>query len=181
MHAYGYTEETERFPIDYEVFILPYSLLFTSKPQSVCCWRKLSLGSSLSIFVKRSALASRWKYNKAHLNLLYLYRARNKITQLSIPTHAQLRHRLKFIKNHLKTPTCFGLRPSSGSYNVLAEDGRSPKHVGVFRWFLINFNLCRWSCACVGIDNWAHLMCLRNLSEECRVVLYMGHLSVAAV
>ena len=35
--------------------------------------------------------------------LLYLYRARNKITQLSIPTHAQLqRHRLKFIKNHLK-------------------------------------------------------------------------------
>ena len=42
-------------------------------------------------------------------------------TQLSIPTHAQLRHRLKFIKNHLKTPTCFGLRPSSGSYNVLAK------------------------------------------------------------
>ena len=32
--------------------------------------------------------------------LLYLHRARNKITQLSIPTHAQLqRHRLKFIKN----------------------------------------------------------------------------------
>ena len=31
--------------------------------------------------------------------LLYLYRARSKITQLSIPTHAQLqRHRLKFIK-----------------------------------------------------------------------------------
>ena len=23
-----------------------------------------------------------------------------------------------------------------------------------FRWFLINFNLWRWSCACVGIDNW---------------------------
>ena len=44
-------------------------------------------------------------------------------TQLSIPTHAQIqRHRLKFIKNHLKkTPTCFGLRPSSGSYNVLAK------------------------------------------------------------
>jgi len=54
--------------------------------------------------------------------LLYLYRARYKITQLSIPTHAQLqRQRLKFIKNHLKTPTCFGLRPSSGSYNVLAK------------------------------------------------------------
>ena len=53
--------------------------------------------------------------------LLYLYRARNKITQLSVLTHAQLRHRLKFIKNHLKTPTCFGLRPSSGSYNVLAK------------------------------------------------------------
>ena len=45
------------------------------------------------------------------------------ITQLSIPTHAQIqRHRLKFIKNHLKkTPTCFGLRPSSGSYNFLAK------------------------------------------------------------
>ena len=54
--------------------------------------------------------------------LLHLYRARNKITQLSIPTHAQLQcHRLKFIKNRLKTPTCFGLRPSSGSYNVLAK------------------------------------------------------------
>ena len=54
--------------------------------------------------------------------LLYLYCARNKITQLSIPTHAQLqRHRLKFIKNHLNTPTCFGLRPSSWSYNVLAK------------------------------------------------------------
>ena len=55
--------------------------------------------------------------------LLYLYRARNKITQLTIPTHAQLqRHRLKFIKNYIKkTPTCFGLRPSSGSYNVLAK------------------------------------------------------------
>jgi len=35
--------------------------------------------------------------------LLYLYRARNKITQLSVPIHEQLqRHRLKFIKNHLK-------------------------------------------------------------------------------
>jgi len=44
-------------------------------------------------------------------------------TQLSIPTHAQLQcHRLKFIKNRLKkTPTCFGLRPPSGSYNVLAK------------------------------------------------------------
>ena len=37
-----------------------------------------------------------------------LYRARNKITQLSIPTHAQLqRHRLKFIKNHLKNSYMF--------------------------------------------------------------------------
>ena len=44
------------------------------------------------------------------------------ITHLSIPRHAQLhRHRLKFIKTHLKIPTCFGLRPSSGSYNVLAK------------------------------------------------------------
>ena len=40
--------------------------------------------------------------------LLYLYRARNKITQLSIPTHAQLqRHRLKFIKNYLKNSYMF--------------------------------------------------------------------------
>jgi len=55
--------------------------------------------------------------------LLYLYRARNKITQLSVPTHAQLqRHRLKFIKNHLKNL----LRVS------VPEDGRRPKHVGVF-------------------------------------------------
>ena len=37
-------------------------------------------------------------YANVCLTLLYLYRARNKITQLSIPTHAQLqRHRLKFI------------------------------------------------------------------------------------
>ena len=40
--------------------------------------------------------------------LLYLYRARNKITQFSILTHAQLqRHRLKFIKNHLKNSYMF--------------------------------------------------------------------------
>ena len=43
-----------------------------------------------------------------NLSLLYLYRARNKITQLSIPTHAQLqRHRLKFIKNHIKNSYMF--------------------------------------------------------------------------
>ena len=41
-------------------------------------------------------------------SLLYLYRARNKITQLSTPTHAQFqRHRLKFIKNHLKNSYMF--------------------------------------------------------------------------
>jgi len=41
---------------------------------------------------------------------------------LSIATHAQLQsHRLKFIKNHLKTPTYFGLRSSSGIYNVLTK------------------------------------------------------------
>ena len=45
-------------------------------------------------------------------SLLYLYRARNKITQLSVPAHAQLqRHRLKFIKNHLKNSYMF--RPST--------------------------------------------------------------------
>ena len=55
---------------------------------------------------------------------MYLYRARNKITELSIPTHAQLQsHRLKFIylKSSKKTPTCFGLRTSSGSNNVLPK------------------------------------------------------------
>jgi len=25
------------------------------------------------------------------------------------------------LKNHIKTPTCFGLRPSSGSYNILVK------------------------------------------------------------
>jgi len=25
------------------------------------------------------------------------------------------------LENHIKTPTCFGLRPSSGSYNILAK------------------------------------------------------------
>ena len=72
----------------------------------------------LTLSLNRSFVKRNWKEI-----LLYLYRARNKITQLSIPTHVQLqRHRLKFIKNHLKkTPTCFCLRPSSGSYNVLAK------------------------------------------------------------
>ena len=86
--------------------------------------------------------------------LLYLYRACNKITQLSIPTHAQLqRHRLKFIKNlikkllhvsvydHLQGVTMSSLK----SLLFLPHlDGRRPKHVGVlefFIWFLINFNL----------------------------------------
>ena len=45
----------------------------------------------------------KWSYRttikeKQSLALLYLYRARNKVTQLSIPTHAQLQcHWLKFI------------------------------------------------------------------------------------
>ena len=43
-----------------------------------------------------------------------------RVTQLLILTHAHF-HWLKFIKNIKKTPTCFGLRPSSGSYNVLAK------------------------------------------------------------
>ena len=62
------------------------------------------LGSEIFAWSKAA-----WSVNwTAHLNrvcrvtirgaLLYLYRARNKIPQLSIPTHAQLqRHRLKFI------------------------------------------------------------------------------------
>ena len=62
--------------------------------------------------------------SRAHVvNLIIPKRLRtNYFTLLLIPTHAQLqRHRLKFIKNHLITPTCFGLRPSSGSYNILAK------------------------------------------------------------
>ena len=55
--------------------------------------------------------------------LLYLYRARNKITQLSIPTHAQLQlHRLKFIKNHLKKLLHVSVHDHlQGVYNVLAK------------------------------------------------------------
>jgi hypothetical protein len=55
--------------------------------------------------------------------LLYLYRARNKITQLSIPTHAQLqRHRLKFIKNHLKKLLHVSVYDHpQGVYSVLAK------------------------------------------------------------
>ena len=82
--------------------------------------------------------------------LLYLYRTRNKITQLSIPTHAQLeRHRLKFIKNHLKTPTCFGLRPSSGSYNVLAEITIILTTVGCFYAKSGDVAACR--VVCIGL------------------------------
>ena len=56
------------------------------------------------------------------LELLYLYRAPNKITQLSIPTHAQLQHhRLKFIKNHLKNSYMFRSSTIFRSYNVLAK------------------------------------------------------------
>ena len=64
------------------------------------------------------------RYNlklKKHVNSMANCKYHVPNTQLSVPTHAQLRHMLKFIKNHLKTPTCFGLRPSSGSYNVLAK------------------------------------------------------------
>ena len=55
--------------------------------------------------------------------LLYLYRARNKITQLSISTHAQLQcHRLKFIKNHLKKLLHVSVYDHlQGVYNVLAK------------------------------------------------------------
>ena len=65
------------------------------------------------------------------------------VTQLSIPTHAQLqRHRLKFIKNHLK-----------------------------------NFNLWRWSCACVGIDNCVILLRARykynNVSGDLKPFIFL--------
>ena len=72
-------------------------------------------------------------------------------TQLSIPTHAQLhRHRLKFIKNHLKkTPTCFGLRPSSGSYNVLAKITIIITTVGCFYAKSGDVAACR--VVCIGL------------------------------
>ena len=94
----------------HEMSQLVLSLFRNSKQQSLCCITLNYL--MLLITTKQNSTTT----------LLCLYRARNKITQLSIPTHEQLQcHRLKFIKNHLKTPTCFGLRPSSESYNVLAK------------------------------------------------------------
>ena len=35
---------------------------------------------------------------------------------------------------------------------------KTEKCRSLFRWFLINFNLWRWSRACVGIDNWVILL-----------------------
>ena len=82
--------------------------------------------------------------------LWYLYRARNKITQLSIPTYTQLhRHRLKFIKNHLKSPACFGLRPSAGSYNVLAKITIILTAVGCFYAKSGDVAACR--VVCIGL------------------------------
>ena len=70
---------------------------------------------------KSSALEDGRNYHPKHVEMIKISN-KTIITQLSITTHAKFqRHRLKFIKNHLKTPTCFGLRPSSGSYNVLAK------------------------------------------------------------
>jgi hypothetical protein len=73
------------------------------------------------------------------------------------PTNALIfsvfkKHTLKY----LKAPTCFGLRPSSGSIHsslliiilsliiskelcMLPEDGRRPKHVGAFKYFSVCF------------------------------------------
>ena len=73
------------------------------------------------------------------------------VTRLSIPTHAQLqRHRLKFIKNHLKkTPTCFGLRPSSGSFNILAKITIILTTVGCFYAKSGDVAACR--VVCIGL------------------------------
>ena len=98
---------------------------------------------------------------KEENSLLYLYLARNKITELSIPTHAQLqRHRLKYIKNHLKNTYMF-------RSSTIFRELQCPRQSHYYYWpqldvfmrrvvmwqHLINFNLWRWSCACVGIDN----------------------------
>jgi hypothetical protein len=63
-------------------------------------------------WIERSVLTGKNKIHRMLLSLtallLYMYRARNKITQLSVPRHAQLqRHMLKFIKNHLKNSYMF--------------------------------------------------------------------------
>ena len=110
--------EIIRFIILCESLLL--HLPFACRPYKV---NAHSLGEKKEIRLYNKTVCKELKYLSQFTNnrLLYLYRARSKITHLSIPTHAQLRHRLKFIKNHIKTPTCFGLRPSSGSYNVLAK------------------------------------------------------------
>ena len=77
-------DETFAFPI--WIMCLLQNLRFPFRSSSYAqwgeeCWQFLKLNDSREFL------------------LLYVYRARNKITQLSIPTHAQLqRHRLKFIK-----------------------------------------------------------------------------------
>ena len=63
-------------------------------------------------WIERGVLTGKNKIHRMLLSLtallLYLYRARKKITQLSVPRHAQLqRHMLKFIKNHLKNSYMF--------------------------------------------------------------------------
>ena len=71
-------------------------------------------------------------------------------THLSIPTHAQLqRHRLKFIKKSSKSLTCFGLRPSSGSYNVLAKITVILTTVGCFYAKSGDVAACR--VVCIGL------------------------------
>ena len=70
------------------------------------CWTRLVILAKNWLWIPDDG--SYVNRNMLERSLLYLYRARNKITQLSIPTLAQLqRHRLKFIKNHLKNSYMF--------------------------------------------------------------------------
>ena len=82
-------------------------------------WRRIGEEKCRST---HSCVVSGFGYNLQEL-LLYLYRARNEITQLSIPTNAQVqRHRLKFIINHLKKLLHVSVYDHlQGVYNVLAK------------------------------------------------------------
>ena len=72
------------------------------------CWLYMRLQVSVEMMVQIFQDVTSCTLQVVYWSLLYLYRARNKITQLSIPTHVQLqRHRLKFIKNHLKNSYMF--------------------------------------------------------------------------
>ena len=94
-----------RIPLGWISVSLSYILLLILNVTLECVEGRMCLQAHPAL--DYTAYTNAWKkYHKTAL--LCLYRARNKISQLSIPTHAQLqRHRLKFIKNHLKNSYMF--------------------------------------------------------------------------